>query len=135
MEGVQNLATIYGTEYESNVYEPIFSKKHNSGQSFFNLDALCVVCFAPSRSAQLMIPAKRTCPAGWTMEYRGYLVTQNFNFSPADFVCLDEEPEAWMGSNTDHNGALFYTVEGICGSLPCPPYVHGWELTCVVCTR
>ena len=52
-----------------------------------------------------------------------------------EFVCLDEEPEAVSGSHQDFDGALFYAVEGICGSLQCPPYVNGWELTCVVCTK
>jgi hypothetical protein len=26
-------------------------------------------------------------------------------------------------------------VESHCGSLPCPPYVQGYELTCAVCTK
>jgi hypothetical protein len=26
-------------------------------------------------------------------------------------------------------------VEGVCGSLPCPPYVPRREITCVVCTK
>ncbi len=30
---------------------------------------------------------------------------------------------------------LFYNVEAVCGSLPCPNYVNGWEITCVVCTK
>ena len=52
-----------------------------------------------------------------------------------DFICMDEEPEGLRGSYANNNGALFYPVEGACGSLPCPPYVHGWEITCVVCTK
>ena len=39
------------------------------------------------------------------------------------------------GGQDNKNGALFYPVEAVCGSLPCPRYVNGWELTCAVCTK
>ena len=136
MDGVQGLSTIYGTEYETAAgYEPIFSRANNGGHSLHDLDALCAVCYVPTRSTHIIIPAKRTCPAGWTMEYRGYLMTQHIHSNANDFICVDEEPEGWLGSYASNEGALLYTVEGICGSLPCPPYVNGWELTCVVCSR
>ena len=136
MDGLQREAKLYRAEYESWHFENIFSKVNNGGRSLHNLDPLCVACFAPTRSALIMIPAKRSCPAGWTMEYRGYLVTElDGHNSNKDFVCLDEEPEAMPGSHQDFNGALFFAVEGKCGSLPCPPYVEGWEITCVVCTK
>ena len=135
MDGSQVSANIQGAEYEFAHFESIFSRTYNGGRSLHDHDAPCVVCLAPSRSAQLMVPAKRTCPSGWTLEYRGYLVTDHPNHNVKDFVCLDEEPEALPGSQANQNGALFYTVEAICGSLPCPPYVNGWELTCAVCTK
>ena len=125
---------LYGAEYES-ADAPIFSLHNNGGHSLQNLDPLCAMCFVPNRSAQIMIPAKQTCPEGWTMEYRGYLVTHVNIHSLKDFVCLDEAPEGLTGSYADLNGALFYPVEGVCGSLPCPPYVNGWELACVVCSK
>ncbi|XP_035657362.1 collagen alpha-2(IX) chain-like [Branchiostoma floridae] len=55
--------------------------------------------------------------------------------SRTEFVCMDGEAEALPGGEGDENGALFYPVESRCGSLPCPPYVEGRELTCVVCTK
>ena len=62
-------------------------------------------------------------------------MTQHVGYNANDFICVDEAPEGWLGSYADNNGAVMYTVEGICGSLPCPPYVNGWELTCVVCSK
>ena len=62
-------------------------------------------------------------------------MTEHNHHNNKDFVCLDEEPEAMPGSQHDFNGALLLAVEGVCGSLPCPPYVNGWELTCVVCSK
>ena len=133
--GFQNLERMHGVEYQSNNYERLLSRKNNHGISLSNYDAVCLQCFVPTRSAQIRIPARRTCPAGWTMEYRGYLVTENGNHNSKDFICLDEEPEATPGSSRDWDGALLYAVKGECRALPCPPYVSGWELTCVVCSK
>ena len=40
-----------------------------------------------------------------------------------------------QSSQGSKNGALLYLVEGVCGTLPCLPYVNGRELTCAVCTK
>ena len=49
--------------------------------------------------------------------------------------CIDKSPQAAPGSVGDQDGALFYFLDTVCTSLPCPPYVQGHELTCVVCTK
>ena len=46
------------------------------------------------------------------------------------YVCVDNAPEVIEGGAEDKDG-----VEAACGSLPCPSYVQGWEITCVVCTK
>ena len=51
------------------------------------------------------------------------------------YTCMDENPDYTRGTHADINGALFFFVEGVCGSLPCKPYIAGKELTCAVCTR
>ena len=51
------------------------------------------------------------------------------------YVCLDGDPEVRAGGGADMNGALFYNTEAACGSLPCPPFVQGREITCVVCSK
>ena len=50
------------------------------------------------------------------------------------FVCMDEEPETIQGGGENKDGVLFYPTEAICGSLPCPNYVGGREVVCVVCS-
>ena len=55
--------------------------------------------------------------------------------SATEYICVDKDPESLYGSHVNHNGRLLYKVEGICGSLQCPPYVDGKELACVVCSR
>ena len=99
-------------------------------------EAPCVVCFVKSRGSMLMMPARNDCPSGWTMEYKGYLMTAHHNHGhPTDFICVDGDPEYVPGSHANKDGALLYPVEGVCGSLPCLPYVNGRELTCAVCTK
>jgi hypothetical protein len=128
--GVQNTALMYGTEYELNVYNP-FTKSN-----LHNHDAPCAVCYVKTRSAKLMIPATYKCPAGWTREYHGYLMSERHNHAHStQFICVDEYPETVPGTHSNLNGALLYPVEGVCGSLPCNPYVAGRELTCAVCTK
>lgn len=51
------------------------------------------------------------------------------------YICIDEQPDTLPGGQVMKDGYLLYAVEGRCGSLPCPPYVEGRELTCVVCSQ
>ncbi|XP_013408216.1 short-chain collagen C4-like isoform X1 [Lingula anatina] len=134
-DGGQDLGSyIHGVEYQ-NVKPNIFSTTNTGGQNFAEHDAPCAVCYTQTRPSHVMIPAKKTCPAGWTTEYNGYLVSAHDSHQRTEFVCLDEAPEVVAGGHENKNGALFYTAEAKCGSLPCPPYVDGRELTCVVCTN
>ena len=127
-DGVQGGASIYGAEYETNF--------KGFSRNLFDHDAPCVVCYVPSRSSQLMYPARFDCPSGWTMEYWGYLMSGHHSHKHStSFICVDQNAEHVPGSSHDLNGVLLYPVEGICGSLPCSPYVNGRELTCAVCSR
>ena len=116
---------IYGVEYETLT---------GLDTSLFNNDAPCAVCHVDGRGEHLMIPAQRTCPQNWTKEYEGLLVTSHYTFKKSTYVCLDGDPEVITGGGSNTNGALFYTVQAVCGPLPCPPYVNGYEIACVVCT-
>ena len=126
--GSQDKSYIYGTEYEQ------------SGNMFprelTNHDAPCAVCHAESRASHLMIPGRNICPSGWTLEYKGYLMSgyHKNNNGRTQFICVDGNAEGTTGSYSSQNGALLHFVESYCGSLPCPPYANGKELTCAVCT-
>ena len=130
-DGHQAAGYIYGTEYEVSQYngDPFQRTIHNH-------EAPCAVCFVKSRGSMLMMPARNDCPSGWTEEYHGYLMTERHShMHSSDFVCIDDDPEYVHGTFADKNGALLYPVEGVCGSLPCQPYVAGRELTCAVSTK
>ncbi|XP_066279564.1 short-chain collagen C4-like [Branchiostoma lanceolatum] len=130
-DGVQGgRAFMYGGEYEQITNAPFGST------SLLNHDVPCAVCYVPTRGSKLMIPARNTCPTGWTQEYHGYLMAGDHTHPGAkEYVCVDEQPEAVPGGHENKQGAMFYPVEARCGSLPCPSYVEGRELTCVVCTK
>ena len=130
-DGHQTAGCVYGTEYEVSQYSgnPFKRNLHDH-------EAPCVVCFVKSRGSMLMMPARNDCPSGWTEEYHGYLMTAHHGHGHStDFICVDGDPEYVPGSHANKNGALLYPVEGVCGSLPCLPYVSGRELTCAVCTK
>jgi len=70
------------------------------------------------------------------LTFSGYLVAGDYQHASAsEFICLDERPEMTLGGAPNHDGKTFYLAEAVCGSLPCPPYVQGRELTCVVCSK
>ena len=129
-----NTAFIYVTEYRSGMgrLDEIFGTGHK------DQDVPCAVCNIRSRSSVIMIPAKTKCYPGWTLEFTGYLMAGYHNHEAAtDYYCIDKEPENVVGGreSLNDNGYLLFFVEARCGSLKCPPYVNGRELTCVVCSK
>ena len=112
---------IYGAEYE------------NIG-SHLDHDVPCSVCRAP-QSTTIMVPATLTCPPGWTTQYTGHLTAEYKDYYASEYVCLDGSPEDDSSGARNDEGLLFYYVTAQCGSLPCPPYIQGKVVTCVVCSK
>ena len=126
-------ADIYGVKYKD--VEEVFSITKTNQKKLNNYVVPCAVCFVRTRGVQLMLPAKNTCPFGWTKEYHGYLMTQNRKLRRTDFICVDIDAEKIDNSNDDSESPTLDFTEGKCGSLPCPLYREDWELSCAVCTR
>ena len=122
---------IYGAEYETWTV----SNSHVHGRQ--STDVICAVCHVSNRTAVYMVPAKYTCPIGWTREYYGYLMSERSHSAHhrSQFTCVDSNLKSVNGSSADQQGLLFMFVEGRCGSLPCPPYDNTRELSCAVCTK
>ena len=124
--GVQGHSHVYGTEYEG---PPLVSGRiqHN---------APCAVCYVSTQHTVIMIPAKTTCPSGWTREYDGYLMSEAiFNLGRTMYECVDKDMESIPGSQNHIDGGHFYHVEAHCNGVSCPPYDNEKELTCAVCTK
>ena len=118
---------MYGAEYQTwNGYP--FHGRHDH-------DVPCAVCYVTQRSSVYMVPAKYSCPSGWTREYYGYLMSNYYKDATSEFTCVDIAFKSVVGSSANQDGLLFHFVEGRCGSLPCPPYDSTKELTCAVCTK
>ena len=128
--GAQSGSYVYAAEYTGFSGQPM--------RGVHDHDAPCAICFASTRGSLLMIPAKTSCPAGWTEEYDGYLMSERHNIkSRTMYICVDRSPESVPDEN-GHNGnrVELFMVEAKCtGGLHCPPYNEQKELTCVVCTR
>ena len=129
--GVQGRSPVHGAEYEP-WGGPLQAVLHHN--------VPCAVCYASTRVAVTMIPAKTRCPSTWTLEYSGYLmsaykgVSSNIQYRTM-FECVDKNPDSIPGSASDVNGALFLHAEATCTGMPCPPYDPQKELTCAVCTK
>ena len=129
---------VFGTEYETRHFDP--SKTEPEIPHFSDLhdsDVPCVACYTTQRSTKIMIPGRTSCTdSSWTKEYHGYLMSGvGRHASRRTYECVDAEAESIGGTGANENGALFYLTEAHCGSLGCPPYKDGEELSCVVCTK
>ena len=130
ISGNQHSAFMYGAEYRTNSNSNSYlHRRHHT-------DVPCAVCHVSNRTAVYMVPAKYTCPTGWTREYYGYLMAEYYGgHHRTQYTCMDTALKPVTGSSAHKNGLLFYFVEGRCGSLPCPPYDNIKELSCAVCTK
>ena len=126
--GNQNGAYVYGVEYEKWGSSRFFASVHDH-------DAPCAVCEVQGRSQVLMVPAKQTCPDGWTKEYDGLQASQHHTNKGSEFICVSSGMESVPGGDANVHGGTLHVVETQCGPLQCPPYVAGNELSCVVCTK
>lgn len=102
-------------------------------------DVPCAVCDVARASSVIMIPAKVTCPAVWMKEYSGVLTAtcQMDSWFAREYLCVDENAE-YLSEGTrqqNYDGSLFFPVQAVCGSLPCPPYKSSQLISCVVCSK
>ena len=81
----------------------------------------------------MMIPAKLTCPSGWSKQYSGFPTSELHGTVRSEYICLDEDPDFIERSRVNENGRLFYPTVTVCGTLPCPPYKNAVLVPCVVC--
>ena len=112
---------LYGTEYHEDPRSTLIFPENN-----FHHDVPCAVCDVRRRTSQMMIPGRKSCYPGWTMEYWGYLMTGYYAHKAGkDYYCIDAHPETLYGGHEYKKGNLLFFVEARCGSLDCPPYVEG----------
>ena len=119
-------ANIYGAEYET-----LNGPLHN----LYDHNVPCAVCYASTRVAMIMVPAKTECPSSWIREYYGYLMTEYHGHYRSSFNCVDVNAGAIADSSANVNGALFYHITAICTGLQCPSYVASKAVTCAICTK
>jgi hypothetical protein len=98
-------------------------------------DVPCAVCQVPEAKV-IMVPGTKTCPVAWTSQYTGHIVAHSSGYSASsEFLCADGNPEDREGTGNQLNdGGFFMFTTAHCGTLPCPPYVDGKVITCVVCS-
>ena len=94
----------------------------------------CAVCQSETRSVALLQPGKTSCPQGWTKEYAGYLMADEYNNEPRSAICIDEAAEG-AGNPNDNERGVTAAMFASCGGLKCPPYNPNGLVTCTLCTK
>merc|ERR1711894_224546 len=91
----------------------------------------CTVCNHLSHSSVYTIPGSNVCHPGWTLEYKGYLMTDGYpdNKASTEYICVDDNPERLGNDPHGSNSKMMLYVEARCDGLACPPYVNGREMT------
>ncbi|KAL8562738.1 hypothetical protein ACOMHN_022613 [Nucella lapillus] len=116
-------------------YSLIYGAEYQDIPGVVDHDVPCSVCRA-AQSTTIMLPGTHSCPKGWLTQYKGHLVTgRPVHKAASEFVCLDVQPEAILGSHKNLDGYLLYYTFTQCGTLPCPPYKHMSLTLCVVCSK
>ncbi|XP_064642646.1 uncharacterized protein LOC135496967 [Lineus longissimus] len=132
---LEGTAKIAGVEFETGT-SAFFDRSKSPSGTLQDGDVVCAVCRSKVTSSQVMIPGRKDCYPGWRKEYWGYLMTGHYaHKAQYNWACVDHAPECDEKGAKNDSGGLMYHVQGVCGSLPCPNYVQGRELTCVVCTK
>ena len=137
VSGLDNArAYVDSVEYEISNFPPLSSQNYH--------DAPCAVCRVALRGTMIMIPARMTCPSGWTREYSGYLMSNKWDYKRTEFICADRNAEVIGETDEKESGSILQLVEFRChnpdpdfytGGLPCDKYPSGHEVSCVVCTK
>ena len=84
------------------------SRSHVHGVD--DTDVPCAVCHVSNRTAVYMVPAKYTCPTGWTIEYNGYLMSSYSSHRRTVFTCMDIAFKSVVGSSSDRDSLIFYST-------------------------
>ena len=127
--GSQKRNYIYGAEYFT------YGDNKYPVKGIHRNDVPCAVCHVSNRTAVYMVPAKYTCPTGWTREYYGYLMSEYYDDYRLQYICVDNAFKVVVGSSAASAGMFLHFVEGRCGALPCLPYDDNRELSCALCTK
>ncbi|VDI02223.1 Hypothetical predicted protein [Mytilus galloprovincialis] len=134
-EKVNGNSFVSGAAFDVNdidIKNSLFDKSKYSMYSF-----PCAVCHTKIGSSTIMIPGRKDCLADWKKEYTGYLMSgYHGHVSATEYICIDADSERLKKMSSLKGMSLLYSVAAKCnGVLPCPPYVDGREMTCVVCSK
>ena len=96
----------------------------------------CAVCEVQQR-AVVMVPGSRSCGEGWRVEYEGVLMSEANAGQSSNFVCVSRDMQGLAHAERNDNGEAgqLHVVEAKCGTLPCPPFAQGQDVSCVVCSK
>ena len=79
----------------------------------------------------MMVAGRADCPAGFSLDYDGYLMAQAYNAKRTEHICVDDDAEGVTDSTANSHSAHLYPVETVGGLAP---YTDNKEVTCAQCS-
>lgn len=109
----------------------------------------CSACEVHNSSSVITVPGSDRCPAGWTMEYNGFIMGQSSrvgrvnNFEESQYICVDDSFDSYSGAsplqqNRMDTATFMSAVKVDCGQgIRCgdSKYSSTLSLTCAVCSK
>lgn len=130
----QSMPYIGATEFDNwdiDIKNTLFDKQYS------HYLVQCAVCHTSAASVTTMIPGRTECFGDWKVEYSGYIFAGYPSHKAAsEYICIDGNPDFLKKGSSWADKSILYAVHAKCnGATPCPPYVAGREMACVVCSK
>ena len=101
-------------------------------------DVPCAVCQSIGSVAAMMQPGSTVCPAGWSTEYKGYVMASPTDARRIEYVCVDGEAEGAAdgddATNTDSQRMAPVEMVFEVGNKV-TNFFNRAELTCAHCSK
>lgn len=125
--GNNNQTILYQVEIESS------ANAHPDKTALHNYEARCAVCEVAA-SEVLTIAMARSCPAGWSLQYEGFIMGNRYDYANAnEAICVDRDLEG-HGASSGEDGGLLHFAEWDSRNSALP-YTNNREVSCVVCSK
>eukprot|EP00795_Rhopilema_esculentum_P010502 gene10502-19217_t len=126
--GLQFLTPMYSVKYRVRHHSPFKNKDELHGK-----EVPCISCLATKVEASLMLQGTSQCPEDWTLAYRGYVMSENWNHLRSENICVDMEAEKLNAPSFDGRLATLTALEASCHGKACGTDLDEKAIKCVVC--
>ena len=126
--GLHILTPKYGVKYRVKHHSPFTNKNELHGK-----EVPCISCLVKHVESSLMLQGVNECPENWSLVYRGYVMSENWNHVRSENICVDTKAEQLNAPSYDGRLATITAIEAVCHGKACGTDLEDKAVKCVVC--